>query len=155
MDIGAKFGFDYALLNDVSNFVGEVDIRGQFVARLALLDTGKINFGLEFQPGVVVEFLTGGPYLGLILPVSGKLGFPITDVVMLNAAIDVPFFLRFSGGQVALALLFGGGVEYLLEQNLALTFNLRFGPVMWFSNNGFGGVTDFGMNALIGVAYKM
>jgi hypothetical protein len=50
-----------------------------------------------------------------------------------------------------LPLLFGGGVEYLLEPNIALTFKLRLGPDIGFGT--FSG-TNFAFNALFGVAYK-
>jgi hypothetical protein len=43
-------------------------------------------------------------------------------------------------------------VEYLLEQNIALTFKLRVGPTIAFANGGSG--SSFTLNALFGAAYK-
>jgi hypothetical protein len=51
-----------------------------------------------------------------------------------------------------LPIMFGGGLEYLLEPNLALTFKLRVGPTIRFANGGSD--SAFTLNALFGVAYK-
>jgi hypothetical protein len=51
-----------------------------------------------------------------------------------------------------LPIMFGGGVEYLIEPNIALTFKLRMGPTIEFANGG--SASTFTLNALFGVAYR-
>ncbi len=43
------------------------------------------------------------------------------------------------------------GVDYFLERNMAVTFNLRMGPIIYAK----GGGSDFDLQALIGLAFKL
>ena len=63
---------------------------------------------------------------------------------MRRSSLSVPTLL------CGLALLFGGGVEYLLEPNLAVTGKIKLGPT--FGTNGFP--TSFTLYLLAGAAYK-
>ena len=66
---------------------------------------------------------------------SAQIGFPVNNKLVFNASFELPMFITFSdglsndgrGGAFYLPLLFGGGVEYLLQPNLSLTFKLALG----------------------------
>lgn len=151
VDIGGAFAFNYGV--EGSTYVyPELALRG--VGRLNLVDTPKYNIGIGTQPGLLMWFPGSGisAQFGIGIPVSFAAGFPISREVMLVAGADIAFDVFFtSGGYVVIPILFGGGAEYMIEPNLLLTFTLRLGPVV--SAGQLGG-TVFGLNALIGLAYK-
>jgi hypothetical protein len=63
------------------------------------------------------------------LPVGAQFGIPIDPKVTINAVLRHSVLVTFGTfSSFHMPLLFGGGVEYLLEPNLALTFKLRLGP---------------------------
>ena len=53
-------------------------------------------------------------------------------------------------GQLVLPVLFGGGIEYFFERNLALTFQLKMGPMIFTRD----GSSDFDLQALMGLAFR-
>jgi hypothetical protein len=57
---------------------------------------------------------------------------------MLNVGLDVPMFVAFGPlGALAVPVLFGAGVEYALDRQLALTLNLRAGPSVPVTGYGY------------------
>ncbi len=154
VDIGGAFAFNYGV--EGSTYVyPELTFRG--VGRLNLIDTPKYNIGLGTQPGLLLVFPGSGvsAQVGIGIPVSFAAGFPISRELMVVAGADVAFDIFFSsGGYAVFPILFGGGVEYLIEPNLLLTFNLRLGPIVYTGGSYSGSGAVFGLNALIGLAYK-
>ena len=59
-------------------------------------------------------------------------------------------YVTFSPGNFFIPLMFGGGVEYLLQPNLDLTFKLALGPTIATS-----GGSSFTLQTLLGLAYKL
>ena len=77
---------------------------------------------------------------------------------MLNAGLDLPFFVLFGpGGGPVLPILVGGGGEYFIDRHLSVSFNTRMGPGLTpaTSISGNGSVSSFfTFQALLGVAYR-
>jgi hypothetical protein len=55
----------------------------------------------------------------MTFPLGLEFGFPITSVFRANASFDLPFWITFSPSPVVgyIPILFGGGVEYLLQRD--------------------------------------
>ena len=151
VDLGGLFAFDYGAENSTCCIWPE--LRFAAVGRLNLVDTPKYNVGIGAQPGLLLVFPSGGStQVGVGIPLSFAAGFPVSPQVIVVAGADVAFDIFFtSGSYVIIPILFGGGVEYMIESNLLLTFSLRLGPVI--GAGSFSGTT-FGLNGLIGLAYK-
>jgi hypothetical protein len=59
-----------------------------------------------------------------------------------------------SGSCFVLPLIFGGGAEYLMERNLALTVKLGLGPSIVVASGYVGGAAPFTLFVLFGAAYR-
>ena len=69
-----------------------------------------------------------------------------------NASLDLPMFFTFGNvNAFYIPLLFGAGVEYLVQPNLAVTAKLKMGPT-WGTGDASG--SSFTLYALVGAAYK-
>jgi hypothetical protein len=157
-DIGGKFSFNYGREGIVTSTVP--GIKFQAWLRLMLLQTSQLNVGLTFAPGPLFYFYDYGydvyTDVGLALPVSLTLGLPVGSALMLNIGIDVPFYVIFGdlGGPV-FPLLVGGGLEYFVDRNLAVTFNVRMGPSIGSTGDFGRGSARFTLDATLGVAYHL
>ena len=90
----------------------------------------------------------------MTFPVGLEFGFPITPVLRANASFDLPFWITFNPSPVEgfIPILFGGGVEYLLQHNLALTARLKMGPTIGTASRTQN--TFFTLYLLMGFAYR-
>lgn len=158
LDLGARFTFNYS--PEGATLVTVPGVKLQGIARLHLLDTGRINLGLRFEPGFLAYFYQGLTAIGISIPAGLALGIPISPAFMLHFGFEMPFYFTFGDLQsVVLPIFAGGGFEYFVDRNLNINMKLRMGPVIGISTS-FGGAinvptgTSFGLIALIGVAYK-
>ncbi|HTS80168.1 MAG TPA: hypothetical protein VMH40_06185 [Myxococcaceae bacterium] len=150
-EIGGRLQINYGIegLTDSTNF----EMGLQFLARKQFVDTGKFKFAATFNPGFL--FWTGysTTTFGITFPIEAQFGIPIDQKFTLNASFGLPMWVTFGDlGLFYLPILFGAGVEYLLEPNIALTFKLRVGPTIAFGHGT--SASSFTLNALVGVAYK-
>ena len=158
IDLGASFTLNYGLEGDVQASV--VGIKPQGVARFALFDNGQYNVGLRAALGPLFYFPSNASSLnGFSLPVSLAVGIPVGSAIMLNAGVDVPFFVVFGpGGGPVLPILLGGGGEYFLDRHLSINFNTRMGPGLSpapaISGNG-SVASFFTFEIYLGVAYRL
>lgn len=163
VDLGGIFAFNYGYEGDVN--VVHPGFKLQALGKATLLDDPKYNLGVWFAPGILTYFFGSGPcYFGYCVGGPGTLfglafqtglifGLPVTNLVNIAFNFDLPLFVTFGDyGSFTIPILFGGGVEYFLEKNMALTFNLRAGPMI-FAKSGYG--TDFALQALFGLALKI
>ena len=103
------------------------------------------------------EVSSGASFYGtttsITLPLSLEAGLPIQPGFLLNGRVSLPltFVLGDYGGTV-LPVMVGVGTEYRFNPRLALIADLGAGPVFYL---GEGGGTDFGFNAMVGVAYRL
>ena len=94
-----------------------------------------------------------GTTTAITLPLSLEMGTPIQPGFLLNARVSLPLtFVVGDYGGTVLPVMVGVGTEYRLNPRLAVIADLAVGPVFYL---GEGGGTDFGFNALVGVAYKL
>ena len=152
VDLGGIFTFNYGYEGDVN--VVHPGLKGQFLVRAQLMDTPKYNLGLWFAPGGFVYFFGGGVGTlgGVVFPAGFVFGLPVTHEVNISFNFDLPMFVSFGTfGEFTFPILFGGGVEYFLQPDMALTFNLRMGPMIYTKSS----VTDFDLQALFGLAFKL
>ena len=154
-DIGGKFTFNYGREGIVTSVVPGIKLQAWM--RLMLLQTSQVNVGLSFAPGPLFYFYENFTDVGLALPVALTLGLPVGSALMLNIGVDVPFYVIFGpGGGPVFPLLVGGGLEYFVDRNLAVTFNVRMGPSIGAYGNYYGrGGARFTLDATFGVAYHL
>jgi opacity protein-like surface antigen len=149
-DVGGRFGFNYGLEGMVREVVPGIRLQG--VARINLVDQQRLGLALEFAPGPIFYFRRSVTQVGMALPVKLSVGIPVGSAIMINAGMDVPMFVLFgTGSYFGIPLLFGGGVEYFVNQNLAATFNVKMGPTFRTNNRS----AEFALEALFGVAYRL
>jgi hypothetical protein len=165
VDLGGAFSFNYGA-EGLTNSGLIPGLKFQGVGRIKLLDTGKVNLGVKFAPGLFLYFKgdtsvggfnfpnTGYTAVGMILPFGLSAGFPVAPQLMVVAGFDLNFAIVFTqGGFVTIPILFGGGMEYEIQRDMLLTFHLRMGPGI-VAGGGFSG-TGFAMEALLGLAFKL
>jgi len=136
LDIGARFSLLYAY-EGITVLTRIPGIKLQGVVRMQLLDRGKLNLGLSFSPGLFFYFFPGDTEIGLPLPVNLVLGYAVSPKLMAHLGVDLPIFAVFGPlGGLAIPVLVGGGLEYAVDRQLALTLSLRVGPSVPLTGNG-------------------
>jgi len=149
-DIGGKLTFNYGREGIITSVVPGLKL--QAWVRLMLLQTSRVNLGLTFAPGPFFYFYERFTDVGLSLPIALTVGIPVGSALMLNVGLDIPFYVIFgTGGGVVVPVLLGGGLEYFVDRNLAVNFNVRMGPSV---GSYIGGRARFTLEALLGIAYK-
>jgi hypothetical protein len=151
LDLGGRFTFNYGEegLTDTS----VLGLKFQFTLRTQLVHKPKFDLALRFDPGLLLYFPNNTTTVGMTFPIGLEMGFPITPKLRLSGTFDLPFWVTFNGPSRFFApILFGGGVEYLLQRDLAVTFRLKMGPTI--ATGGFNRNTFFTLYALFGFAYR-
>lgn len=149
LDIGGRFTFNYGFEGAVEDISPGFKLQG--VLRLQLAQIQKVSLGLKFEPGMML-YIEDGANFGIALPVGFVVGIPASSALTINAGLDVPLSIHFGDNSTAfIPILFGGGMEYFLDNRVALTFNLRLGPGIVTRG---GGGTNFVLESLFGVAYR-
>jgi hypothetical protein len=154
-DIGGKLSFNYGREGIVTSVVPGLKLQAWL--RLMLLESSRVNLGLSFAPGPFFYFYENYTDVGLSLPIALTVGIPVGSALMLNVGLDVPFYVIFgSGGGPVFPILVGGGLEYFVDRNLAVTFNVRMGPSIFpYDDFRYRGRARFTMEAMFGIAYRL
>jgi len=152
VDLGGRRGFNNG--EEGITDTGVLGMRFQFTLRGQLVKKPKFDLALRFDPGLLLYFPSNTTVVGMTFPVGLEFGFPITPVLRANGSFDLPFWITFSPSPVTgyIPILFGGGVEYLVQHDLALTARLKMGPTIATGNrtrNAF-----FTLYFLFGLAYR-
>jgi len=147
-DVNARIGINYAFEGITQGtrfeFTAQVGIRKELLTL-----GGNMILAGTFDPGILIAASPG--QFGIKLPFGLQLGIPLSNVLTANASFEIPMFFTLGDfNAFYVPLLFGGGVEYLINPNLAITGKLKVGPT--FITNGGG--TQFTLYVLIGAAYK-
>jgi hypothetical protein len=154
VDLGGIFTFNYGVEGDVQAPVTP-GLKIQGLLRANLVDSNKFNLGINFAPGPLFYFFRGTTVTGIAIPFGLAFGIPTSSKLNVALTFELPMFVVFPSsqydGQLILPILFGGGIEYYLQQNLALTFVMKMGPMIFTS----GGGADFDFQALMGLAVKL
>ncbi len=153
-DLGGKLSFNYGREGIVTSVVPGLKL--QAWVRLMLLQSAKVNLGLSFAPGPLFYFYESFTDVGLSLPIALTVGIPVGSALMLNVGLDIPFYVIFgTGGGAVVPILLGGGLEYFIDRNHAVNFNVRMGPsVGTYGDFGGRGRARFTLEALLGIAYR-
>jgi hypothetical protein len=154
-DIGGKLSFNYGREGIVTSVVPGLKLQAWM--RLMLLESSRVNLGLSFAPGPFFYFYNNYTDVGLSLPIALTVGIPVGSALMLNVGMDLPFYVIFgSGGGPVFPILLGGGLEYFVDRNLAVTFNVRMGPSIFpYDDFRYRGRARFTMEAMFGIAYRL
>jgi hypothetical protein len=154
VDLGGIVTFNYGFEGDV-NVQTRPGLKFQGLIRANFADSHKFNVGINFAPGPLFYFFPSTTVAGIAIPVGLAFGIRATSDMNVGLALEMPMFVLFSSsvrnGQLVLPLLGGGGIEYFIGRNLALTFSLRLGPMIYTSD----GVADFDFQGLMGLAFKL
>jgi hypothetical protein len=150
-DWGLHAGFNYGLQGTSTRLTGGTIGLAYRHTLGSLSDTG---FTLEAQPGAVLYSRSGSALFGVGGPVGVVAGFRLDARLTLDAAFEVPILVSFANpAGVLFGPAFGGGGEYQLTNNLAVTLRLRIGPSFWLNSEGRD--TVLGVKALLGLAYNL
>jgi hypothetical protein len=178
LDFGGVFTVNYKYEGDVSaSYPG---IKLQAYLKGTLVKSPRYSLGLWFAPGMLTYFLgqnfcnpvilgthtvdgsfyslanictgVGGTQFGLTVPAGLVFGASLARNLNVALNLDLPVFVTFGDfGTLAVPILFGAGVEYFVDRSMAVTFNVRAGPMI-FTKSGYR--TDLTFQALLGLAYK-
>jgi len=154
VDLGGIFTFNYGFEGDV-NLPTRPGLKLQGLIRVNLFDSRKLNLGINFAPGPFFYFRRSITEAGIAVPLGLVFGIPVTSAMNIGLAFELPMFVVFPSGlldgQLVLPVLFGAGIEYFLVRSIAVTFNMRMGPIIYTAY----GIADFDFQGLIGVAIKL
>jgi hypothetical protein len=152
LEIGGKVAFNYGFEGIVD--LGVLGLDFQFLLRKQFFENEKMRIAARFDPGILLYFPSRSTLFGITFPVGVEFGFPVSPVVSLSASFGLPMYVYFQNGGsgFVIPILFGGGAEYLLEKNVALTFKLALGPSI--ATAGGYAATAFTLYAQFGAAYK-
>ncbi|MEW6433585.1 MAG: hypothetical protein AB1730_18925 [Myxococcota bacterium] len=148
--VGARFGFVYGVEGLVRRALAP-GLKLQLLARLTLLDQGRISLGLSFEPGPLFHFYNIGTLAGFSLPVGFRLGIAASSALQLAVLLELPFWIQFGSlSSFNIPVLTGIGVEYFIQSELAVYVRIRMGPTI-FSR---GVPAEFTFDGAFGVAWR-
>jgi hypothetical protein len=148
-DLGLHVGFNYGF-EGTTNSVSGFNVAIPF--RRTLSSSGSTSFAFEAQPGLSI-YSNKGALVGVGGPVGVVAGFQVSPQLTLDLGADVPVLISFSNpAGVVFGPQFGGGGEYLIDRNLAVTARIRVGPSFALSSGNTD--TQTGFMTLIGLAYN-
>ena len=151
LDLGGRFAFNFG--EEGITDTGVLGLKFQFTVRGQLVHKPKFDLALRFDPGLLLYFPSNTTVVGMTFPVGLELGFPINQTLRANASFDLPFWITFNPTvEGFIPILFGGGVEYLFQHDLALTARLKMGPTIGTGNRTRN--TFFTLYLLMGLAYR-
>jgi hypothetical protein len=149
-DVGFHVGFNYGF-EGTTNSVAGLNLAVPY--RHVLGQAGDTTFSFRTDPGLTVYGNNGSTLVGVGGPIGVVAGFRVDPRLTLDLGFDVPVLVSFSNpagfhfGPQA-----GGGGEYLIDNNLAVTARVRVGPQFALDSSGTGHQTAF--TTLIGLAYN-
>lgn len=149
-DLGLHVGFNYAL-EGTTNTTAGLNLAIPYRHTLGTVADAVVAF--ETMPGLSFYGNNGGVLVGVGGPVGMVAGFKVDPRLTLDVAAGVPMLISFTHPAGFLfGPQFGGGGEYLIDRNVAVTARLRIGPEFAVNSTGTGSQASF--QTLIGLAYN-
>jgi hypothetical protein len=154
-DIGGRLSFLYGFEGTTRTIAG---VQFQVPYRRLLLGGADFaSLAVHVDPGFTVYWHNadrGGTEPGIGGPIGLVAGFRIDSRLTLEAGADFPIFLSFIHPLgLFLGPQLGGGAEYHIQPNVAVTLRARFGPNFAAANGDTS--TKFAFSTLLGLAYNM
>ncbi len=148
-DLGVRGAFTYGQEGMV-NFVMP-GLKLNLLAKVRLLDTGKVALGFTFEPGPFFNTYNNGyTVVGFSIPVGVRLGIHPVSALGIGITFDLPFWVQFgAGGGFNVPILTGLGAEYFVDSSLLLFFKTRMGPTITHYS-----VAYFTFDAQVGLGWK-
>jgi opacity protein-like surface antigen len=147
-DLGFHVGFNYGL-EGTTNRVTGINLAVPYRRNLV---SGDTDIAFQMQPGISI-YGNDGVLFGIGGPVGVVAGFHPSPLLTLDVGLDIPVLLSFSNpAGFMFGPQFGGGAEYLIDRNLAVTARFRVGPQFGLTSAGTSSQTGF--VTLIGLAYN-
>jgi len=150
-DVGFHVGFNYGFEGTSSSVAG---LNLAVPYRHTLGQMGDTAIAFRADPGISFYGNNGGVLVGVGGPIGVVAGFKLDPRATLSVGADVPVLVSFSNPA---GFLFGpavgGGGEYLIDKDLAVTARVRVGPQFEFDTQTSGSRTAF--TTLIGLAYNV
>jgi hypothetical protein len=148
-DLGLHVGFNYGFEGSSTTLAG-VNVAVPY--RRTLATTGDTALAFQMQPGVSL-YGNNGVRFGVGGPIGVVAGFHVSTPLTLDVGADFPVFISLSNpAGFVFGPQFGGGAEYLIDRNLAVTARFRIGPQFALESAGTSSQTGF--VTLIGLAYN-
>jgi hypothetical protein len=164
-DIGGRFGLNWGGPVGATYGSQGIGLEFQLLLRKQFFEIAGYKVAFTFDPGFLLQFPSGiSTQFGLAFPIGAQIGFPVSDKLVFNGTFALPMYVTFGDfGSFYIPILFGGGVEYQFQPNLAVTFSLALGPTIGTGksttvdgvNFSYGGGTVFTLQAMVGIAYKL
>jgi hypothetical protein len=150
-DVGLRLGFNYGFENTTASLVG-LDL--QVPVRRYLMRSGQFDIEAHVAPGFTFYGNHGEMLFGVGGPVGLVAAYQMDSKLTLSVGGDVPLLLSLTHPFGFLfGPLVGGGAEYKIDKDLAVTAKLRVGPEFAFDSSG--GSSDLAFQTLVGVAYAL
>jgi hypothetical protein len=166
VDIGGRLGFSLYAYEGALGFFQPVTpgLRAQFLLRVKFVQSGRISFGINFEPGFFVYFPSiAYTAFGILLAVEAQVGIAISSALNIALGVTMPVYIGFAGGSandgfpyrrrahLVWPILAGGGVEYYIRSDLMLFAKFHIGPMI---NVGDLGGASLGIDLKAGIAWK-
>ena len=149
-DIGFHVGFNYGFEGTTNSIVG-LNLAVPYRHLLGMVGDTAIAFRTD--PGLAVYGNKGSALVGVGGPIGVVAGFRLDPRLTLDIGADVPVLISFANpAGFVFGPQLGGGGEYLIDNNLAVTARVRVGPQFALDSSGTGHQTAF--TTLIGLAYN-
>lgn len=149
-DVGLHIGLNYGFEGTTATVAG-VNLAVPY--RRELGEIGGAMFTFRADPGLSI-YGNKGALVSVGGPIGVVAGFRVDPRLTLDVGADIPVLISFSNPA---GFLFGpqagGGGEYLIDRNLALTLRARVGPAFALNSSGSGHQMAF--TTLIGLAYRV
>lgn len=149
-DAGFHLGLNYGFEGTTNQLVG---LNVAIPIRRNVAPGETFNVALHIDPGFTIYNNNGSALVGIGAPLGVVAGYRLDPRLTVDIGADVPILLSFANPTGFLfGPLVGGGAEYLIDHNLAVTGRVRVGPEFAFASGGSSTQTAF--QTLIGVAYN-
>lgn len=151
-DVGFKFDLLYGYEGTTSD--NHLGVGFRVPLRAMVMRRDRISFQLHIDPGLRLYPRTGDTRLLLTFPLGATLGIQALPELRLGLGFDLPMSVVTSGAAGPYFLIgpqFGFDVEYLVDRQLQVGLDTRFGPLIASVN---GSNTEFAFRTYIVVGYK-
>lgn len=163
-DVGFRFSLAYGWEYRPDSIAMGLGMRVPL--RFQIFRNGPLTGLIRFEPGIKIDRFDYVQF-GLQFPLGFELGIHMTQQLAFQVGFDLPMNVNTTNGTYfAIVPLFGFGLEYKVDNHIAIGLNTRFGPSViagggntrwWYgyNNNNNNADTRFGMIVQAGFGYRL